>query len=309
VFDFLFDTNSVRDFAQRIKTDTEWDELWAAWKKAGYKSAWIPWTIGEVIGTNLVRESQPVTDEDCREVALAVRRFDRLAERDILLGPRDLIRWSVCRFFGYPVRSVFEEKHRKSLNAAKTLQTKSQITVKRYPDVTIVFIRDSNTGDDEGQTIPTDFIDGVERRVQVWKDRMEAAGLKTNYGQTDVVAKEPLLRFLWEETKANIGRMSKQVGIADSVLLGFAGMLTEEVLKHPFVYGAVAQDWFYMLRALNVKTGKVLETMGRDLAISHYIPLAKTFVTSDGGFAKLVKGVLPANMITFEEFRNAVLEK
>jgi hypothetical protein len=45
MFDFLFDTNSVRDFV-RCLSDSEADSLGKAWKAKSYKSAWIPWTIG-----------------------------------------------------------------------------------------------------------------------------------------------------------------------------------------------------------------------------------------------------------------------
>src|SRR5204862_1171294 len=85
LFDYLFDTNSVRDFARRIRSEAEWEKLRAVWKKKRYKTVWIPWTIGEVLGTNLAGS---ITAKDCKEVAIAVRRFDQIAGRDILFGPR-----------------------------------------------------------------------------------------------------------------------------------------------------------------------------------------------------------------------------
>lgn len=307
MFDYLFDSNSVRDFSRRVKTDAEWDAIRTAWIKKRLKSAWIPWTIGELIGTNLAGEKQKATDADCVEVALAVRRFDRIADRDILIGPRSLVKWSVNRYLGLLHGEPFEELHRKSLEAAKTLTSMSQVSVQKSQYQEVVYIRDPKTGLQQGQTIPSGFVADLDYRVGEWRKRMQAAGLQTEYGKTDIVPKEPLLKFLWKETRKNIILISKQTGLADRVVLGFEGKLNEALLAQPFVYGTVAQDWYYILRVVSVKTGKALETVGRDLNIAYYFPLAKTFVTTDEPFTKLVQGILPASIVTFEEFREQLL--
>ena len=84
MFSFLFDTNSVRDFGRTLQTEGEWASLWAAWTRSGYRTAWIPWTIGEITGTNLMRKNPPITADFCAETSLAVSRFDQLTEGRVL---------------------------------------------------------------------------------------------------------------------------------------------------------------------------------------------------------------------------------
>jgi hypothetical protein len=307
LFDFLFDTNSVRDFGRAI-SDRDADVLDKAWKAKNYKSAWIPWTIGELLGTNLA-PTKPLSDADCKAIALAVRRFDRLASRDVLLGPSQLIKWSMQDYLGYPKSSIFHSMaYRELIEAGKTLTSPTQIRKKMLgKDRLHVRIKDANTGQEFGQSLPLTFTAVAEERVRKRRLDMQKSGLRTEYGEKDIVDKEPLLNYLWNNLEKTIIGNAKRSGFADKMVLDFDRKPKEEFLMRSFAYGSIAQDWYMIMRVVGVRPGEIEEAMGRDLVIANYMPLAKTFVTSDGGFTTLVKGILPTNIVSFKTFKAMVL--
>jgi hypothetical protein len=73
--------------------------------------------------------------------------------------------------------------------------------------------------------------------------------------------------------------------------------------SNPLLFGMGVQDWYFILRAYGVKTGKILESFGRDLLFAYHVPLTKHFVTSDDKLRKAIDGILPRNSLTtFDEF-------
>ena len=307
MFDFLFDTNSIRDFGRAI-SDPDADALDKAWKAKKYKSAWIPWTIGELLGTNLAPK-KPLSDDDCKAIALAVRRFDRLASRDVLLGPSQLIKWSMQDYLGYPKGSIFQSAaYRELIEAGKTLASAAQIKKRMLGKERLhIRIKDAKSGQEFGQTLPLTFTAVAEERVRKRRLDMQKSGLRTEYGEKDIVDKEPLLEYLWKNIEKTIVGNAKRAGFADKMVLDFDRKPKEEFLMRCFAYGSIAQDWYMIMRVVGVRPGEIEEAMGRDLVISNYMPLAKTFVTTDGGFTTLVKGVLPANIVSFKTFKEMVL--
>jgi hypothetical protein len=305
IFDFLFDSNSVRDCARRFKSEHEWSMLWKAWKTGGYTSAWIPWTIGEVVGTNLMRKDPPITSEFCAETALAVQRFDRIASRLVLPDPSTFIKWSMRAFVGYdPMLPVGEIEHRASIKAAKRLRNPDQVKVTMGADnIHTVEIYDDQLGLWAGQRLPLTFATHTSDRIERWKERLQKAGRFR-----DDLTHEEILNAIGEHILPTVVGLGRDVGVPDYILRAYKDKTRSELVGTPFIYSAVAQDWDCIQRSLGRKPGRVQETLGRDLVIALYIPLAKWFVVSDVDYRKLLQKVYPVdNLITFEEFCERLL--
>jgi hypothetical protein len=252
-----------------------------------------------------MRKTPPVNEDFCEETALAVRRFDWIAGRKVLPSPQVLIQWSMKAFVGgdqeVPQGDVRE---RATIEAAKLLRYPEQITVTKEPgDVYFIELRDYRLGFTAGQRIPHSFADHTAERVARWKDRLFQAGRLR-----EDLSHEEVLQAILEHVGPTVVAMGRKVGVPDEVLHRFEKKAIYEIVVTPFMYGAVAQDWYCIQRAIGKKPGRIAETLGRDLVITFYIPMAWRFVVSDLDFAKLIGKVLPAGaLMTFEEFRDALL--
>lgn len=302
MFHYLFDSNAIRDFGRRV-SGSDWTRIWASWKGTGSRTAWIPWTIGEVVGSNLLGLKNPVTAAECEQTALAVRRFDKLSARDILPHPRDLLRWSFNTFahLSVPFPFVTEEREvRDLIDIAKGLSSPDQISAAYLGDGSYqVGIKDLLTDEYIGQVIPAGFAEATTTEVSKWVERLKSEDLlgdNPTHGSIVEIIMERIHEIVWSQ--------GSRIGIAESVLKAtLDGNRMAEMTRTPFLCGAVAQHWYYIERALGRKTGKVLETIGRDLMIAAYIPVGGRFVTSDGEFLGLLKKLYPLhNLITMDQF-------
>ena len=91
--------------------------------------------------------------------------------------------------------------------------------------------------------------------------------------------------------------------------MGLADKHPYSLVMTPFAYGMVVRNWYYVLRAVGIKTGRITESFVRDLLLAYFVPLAKRFVTTDADFRKQFGRILPSqNLITFDGFREELLK-
>src|SRR5438132_1639392 len=95
----IFDSNDVRKLGEL--PSSQWDKLWRAWRAKGYTTGWIPWVVREVVGTNFYDDYGNLCGEKkFKQIVRSVRRFDMLAEGDVLPEFNELFVYSMYEYAG-----------------------------------------------------------------------------------------------------------------------------------------------------------------------------------------------------------------
>lgn len=287
----LLDTNAIRELGRY----QNWDQLQLAWKKNSLTTAWVPSTLVEITGTNLIGEK--LTKSLLSHLALSARRLDTLACGCILEDVDQMLWRDIYRIAGQQAPPCPIPKNtrtvRDMLDRFLQLHDPSQIAINRIPDGYRVQYR---FGDEDvwdqliSDAFKTHF---AEPLVKQWKSEMR---LGSNPSPQDLI--EEMLKF----TDHWLQDVVRRLGIPDDIV-NLARERSPKLIQTSWCAGIV--EGSYLLgKACGVDPVPVKENDCRDNILGAYLAEAKYIVTNDRRFSERLKKMLqiPGRIITFQDF-------
>jgi hypothetical protein len=301
----VFDTNAIRSLGEL--EDDKWKAFLASWRAQKLTTAWVPWTISEVAGSNLARKNG-LKRADLAEVVRAVQRFDKLARGRVLADSNEIVRRALYSLAGVPVppsdRADQEQKHgRRVIDVAKRLASTDQVAIEDKNGCTSIVLKKKNLN--TGVSIKfdySDFEDGAKSRLEFWRKHT-----KCSHGAHVDERVREIIHFLPDFTKAAALAPSIDVPLD---IASRAVMAGKHLLDSALGYRCIIESWYFHLRATGDKSSIEKNDIG-DISIASYMALALRLVSDDRNLRKLLHDVLanPDQVIGLEDFVNRVCER
>lgn len=282
----VFDSNAIR--ALGSLESKRWDAFLAGWRAQKLTTAWVPWTICEVAGSNLVRKNG-LKRADLAEVVRAVQRFDKLARGRVLFDSNEIVRRALYSLAAVPVppsdRADQEQKHgRRVIEVAKRLVSTDQVAIEDKDGCTTIVLKKKNLN--TGVSIKfdyRDFEDGARSRLEFWRKHTKCS----RGAHVDERVRE-IIHFLPEFTKAAALATSIDVPLD---IASRAVMSGKHLLDSALGYRCIIESWYFHLRATGDKSSIEKNDIG-DISIASYLALAWRLVSDDRNLRKLLRDVL-----------------
>jgi len=282
----ILDTNGVRALG-RLK-ERSWQKLLANWKAKGYTTGWVPWTVTEITGTNLLENGGVVSQEELDQIILAVQRMDILAGGDVLPDVDQMIVYSMYQFakaHGGPSHlNDSEDNYRYRIHVLKQVTSRDQITRMVDPDGS-VFIGFKDGDEIFGQPYKETFKAHAPKAVALVRKLMEGTNLNADSSDQEVAYF--INKHLGEMLLRKGLKFRLSVKVMDAIGKAFR-VDAKTIPDAPFTVAAYCEFWYYTEFARGRLKRKHKENDGADFKISAYMSVADHFVMDDGRLCTLI---------------------
>lgn len=305
----VFDSNAIRSLG--TLRDGQWRRCKRAWAARECTTGWVPHALAEVVGTNLARKGG-LSRQSLREVQLAARRFDALAQRRVLPHVDEIVFQSIYDLADEPApKSGIADDREGWRDVLKTflgVRDPSQVSATDHGDRLVVRIHQSTTKSRGVEiTQPREFVRHAVVKIAAMRARLGHKGPVTDAQMVqDVVA--DILPQAWAE-------VGSRLGIPKEVVIRAIRQDTERVLRSPFLIRMFCENVYYHFRAFplrkgeNARPSRVRANDAPDLALTTYLTPGRFLVTNDETLRRLLRSVLHVEgfLLTYEEFLRVIL--
>lgn len=294
--DLIFDTNAVRELGH-LPDDT-WADCLAWFKNEDLKTAWIPWVLAELIGSNIGHDD--FGDAHLKLVQRSASRFDDLAERKILPDLDDIFVEAVYRLADLtppsPRTSGKVRNVRRALDFFLTLTNAEQVTTEADGNL-VVRLTAPSGGRGWLNTLPRNFPKLAAANIAAMAERIGSAKAAER-----------------DEIKLAIDRYSRWVAHTAARLKIPTDVLESAWSKagqHGFLNSPCSiglyEAWYYALRVSRRKS-RIKTNDGIDLHVAGYLTISSCIVTDDGDLRRLIAGVIDdqRRLVRFADFVRSI---
>lgn len=280
----IFDTNAIRSLGRLKKP--HWLMLLSAWKARGYTTGWVPWTVHELTGSNLVRNGKVVPQRELEQIVLAVLRFYVLAEGDVLPDVDQLFVRSMYQLVGAPDGpshfNEIEDEYRFRIHVCKQVTSRDQIGL--VPDSKGSFFVGFNDGGTVTyQPFKSTFANHAPKAIANVKKLIKGTGLTKDSPDEDVA------KVIQKDFMEMVLRKGKRLKVPMPILLKVAEHWKGPMMPDaPFTVSLWCETWYYYEFARERLTRAFKDNDGPDFKISAYMSIGDHFVMNDGKLRDLI---------------------
>ncbi len=301
----ILDTNAVRHLGRL--SDEDWAEFIGACRAKELRTAWVPRAVSEIAGTNLDQRNG-LSEETLGEIVRAIRRFDEMADGEVLPSEHDIIRLA---FFDLAGEEAFtnaradgeRREWRAVIDHAKAVDSVDLVAIEIEDDKRCVVLKDRGDPGRGIAVVPDDSFEAdASINVEFWRMRTKCKRAADAQDRADEIR-----RFLpkFAEVAASTGAIAVPRRVVAKALKAPLRM----IFNSSFGHRLAVESWYLHLRATGDKA-RIENNDMADIVISSYIPSAQRFVTNDRRLRALVGAILadPRTVLDSGTFVQAVVD-
>jgi hypothetical protein len=271
----------------------------AAWKDKGYTTGWIPWVAYEITSSNFIENDDVVSQRLVEEIVRAVKRFDILAEGDVLPDVDQLFVRSIYDTVNEPGGPSHihkdEDDLRLRIHICKQVTRRNQIG-RENDGKGSYYVAFQDGKINWFKPFRSTFASHAPKAVNAMKRVIEVAGI-TKFSTDEEVAKaiQPLSLPMIQNRAAKLNVPQHVIDAVTKLWDPPPPPTNNSIPPEPwmmpdaaFTVTTLAECWFYAEFARERLKRKFKDNDGPDFKIATYMSQAEHFVTNDGDLRNLI---------------------